>query len=238
MNVIFRGDDFGSAKVANYAISSAVAFGILRNVSVMVPGPAFESGVHLIRQNREAGAAIGLHIVLNAEWVGVKWGPISQDVPTLTEPEGWFTRTPNILHERGFSLDEAEREIRAQYARMADHGVAPDYIDEHMGVAWLPGLRERVERVAEDYGLIYRPNLDYIPAGDKFWDRIEEIELGACITHPALPDNETEAWWHEGLEPGQVANERFDDYAFLTDPSVRDRLKELCVRSITYKELA
>jgi len=45
MKIVFRADDAGSSAGANRAIVDTVLRGCVRNVSVMVPGPAFEEVV-------------------------------------------------------------------------------------------------------------------------------------------------------------------------------------------------
>ena len=74
IRLITRGDDAGSCEAANRAILEACERGVLRNVSVMVPGPAFEAAARLLADRPEI--CLGLHATLNAEWEEVRWGPV------------------------------------------------------------------------------------------------------------------------------------------------------------------
>ena len=70
-----RGDDAGCCRAANRAVAEAARFGILKNISIMVPGPAFDDAARSLGKIK--GICIGLHVTLNAEWPRTKWGPVS-----------------------------------------------------------------------------------------------------------------------------------------------------------------
>ncbi|MDX2064878.1 MAG: ChbG/HpnK family deacetylase [Fimbriimonadaceae bacterium] len=226
--VIIRADDYGCDIAANAAILDCIRLGsAVKNVSVLACAPATADRVEeLIEfQKRDGAISIGLHYCLNSEWSEIKWGPVSprDTVATLVEPDGHFTPTPMTLHQRGFSLDEAERELEAQFQRLLQLGIRPDYIDEHMGVAWLPGLRDRVARFAEVQRVIYVPNL----TGEQL-----------RVFHPCYRTPTTERFWHEGLTPGAVAIERDQEAHMLSNPSYAEALAAEGRRSVTYRELA
>ena len=75
IRLITRGDDSGSAITANEAIRDAFTRGILRNTSVMVPGPFFREAAEMLGPLSPA-LCIGLHVTLNAEWDDLRWGPL------------------------------------------------------------------------------------------------------------------------------------------------------------------
>lgn len=225
--VIFRADDAGASVGTNDAMIEVVSGGLIQNVGIMAPGLAFEDAKRLM----DLDACLGMHAVLNAEWDGVKWGPVASNVPSLVDENGHFLPTPMRLHERGFSLAEAERELRAQLARLLDAGFRLSYLDDHMGVAWLPGLREVFERIAAEHGLVYAPTIP-------FWDPFSgseapEGEVALMVYHPSTDDADSALWWHTGLPPGKVARDRDAERRFLAKPPALDG-----IRSIRYSEQA
>src|SRR5687767_14095019 len=103
IQLITRGDDAGNSQSANRAIRQCCEEGMVLNVSLVVPGPAFEDAVEVFRGMSHVD--FGLHVCLCAEWDAPRWGPVAprEQVPSLLDEDGFFTRLPKVLHERGFS---------------------------------------------------------------------------------------------------------------------------------------
>ncbi len=220
MKVVFRADDAGSTEGANLAIVETVRNGVVRNVSVMAPGPAFNHAVPLLKS---LDADLGLHVTLSAEWDAPKWGPVlpAEAVPSLVE-DGAFTQNPGVLHARGFSVEEAMAEVAAQLAKARNAGLRIDYLDEHMGVGWI-GLPLR-EFCAKE-GLVYAGDVPYAS------DLTEAGGPVAFVLHPGSDDDSVMAGFlHEGLKPGQVHAERIADRRLATRPQLRVH------ESLTYRE--
>lgn len=249
LRIVFRADDAGSCVSANMAIERVVREGPVRNVSVMACGPALEDAAQ-----RLAGldVCIGLHVTLNAEWEAVKWGPTApvEAVPTLLEPgSAHFTDAPQVLHARGFDLNEAVREVRAQLDALRRCGLAPAYIDEHMGVGWLPGLRERLELLAQEEGLLYASALALrglcASYGDgrnilEGWvEALQDAPPGdyLVVAHPGLLRPDMEAFALSGQPRGEVAQERQMETNALLAPALKAALSQRCAQSTRYDGL-
>lgn len=232
--VVFRCDDFGSGHAANRGILAAVSAGIARNVSVMANGPALADGAKALSQ--VPNIDIGVHVCLNSEWDEVKWGPVlpPEEVPSLVGADGWLTPSPNVLHAMGFELEDIEKEVRAQILKIREVGLVPNYLDEHMGVGWLPGVGDLLARIAEEEGLVYGPKLDW-------WSGTEApVGPGPFInvTHPCEDDAELDNWRHEDIPFGQVRRERAADLEFLVNPERSSELQRFGLISATYREIA
>jgi chitin disaccharide deacetylase len=231
--IITRADDLASYRAALPAMQEGVKAGTLKCVGVMACGLYLDEALPWLRTLE--GVDIGLHFCLNAEFFSPKWGPVSQiaDVSSLVEADGSFTPSPMRLHERGFSVDEAAAELEAQFNLLVDQGISVHYLDEHMGVAWLPGLRERVAEFAQQKGLLYDPERSGIPYGrdGDFAASVlasflrPEADGRLFVVHPAADGAEMRSLLYEGASPGQVAMEREEDRRFFTDPRVLDSMK-------------
>ena len=239
--VVFRADDAGSTEGANLAILQTVQEGVVRNVSVMAPGPAVEHAASVLAGIE--GIAIGLHVTLNSEWEEVKWGPISA-APSLVEPDGSFTREPKVLHDRGFSLDEAVAEVEAQLAWLRALGFRVAYLDEHMGVGWLPGLGERLAALCEREGLVSSSRVTYLSEASL---ADAPSLLGAILHGPDEPfvvvahplpnvDPVARRFTFGGLQPGEILRERAQDRRTLTDPRLVGMVQTGHIASLTYVE--
>jgi len=237
--IVFRGDDAGSAESANLGILDCVEAGVLRNVGMMVPGPAFDHAASLFRDVQ--GVDFGLHITLNAEWESVKWGPVlpANAVPSLVDGT-FFTQEPTILHQRGFSTEEAIAEIQAQLEKGRNAGFEFSYIDQHMGVGWIDGLGDRIARLVEEEGLLPGDRLPCLSEGTSLLERIASSGEGPylLVTHPSQDGDDVRLFWHDGLGHGQIAIERDIDRQMLTDPNLVAAKNRGEFLSLTFTEAA
>ena len=81
---------------------------------------------------------IGLHLTLTSEWETYRWGPISRrdKVLSLVDSMGYFYSTSEEASQH-ITVDDAEREIRAQIEMASKMGFHPTHLDSHMGGAFL-----------------------------------------------------------------------------------------------------
>jgi predicted glycoside hydrolase/deacetylase ChbG (UPF0249 family) len=258
IRLIVRGDDAGSCPSANRAIREACGAGVLRNVSVMASGPAFTEAARLLA-GLGNDICLGLHVTLNAEWDGPKWGPVlpPERVPSLVDANGNFLPTPRDLLRRGFSVDEAVAEAEAQLARARAAGLPIAYLYEHMGVgAAQPGLRARLADLARREGLVDAHPIPFLPdappddpTADDLPARIGArlraaavavaLDTGAfvLVTHPGIDADDMRGFIHPGLEPGQVAHERDAERRALCDPRLARILAEHGATPARYTDL-
>lgn len=246
IRLVTRGDDAGSCESANVAIRQAARHGVLRNVSVMAPGPAFEAAVPLLL-SLPPTVCLGLHVTLNAEWETVKWGPLlpRDRVPSLVDAQGHFWPTPDETHMHGARVDEMLAEIEAQLAHIQSAGLTVSYVDEHMGVSWpWPGLRAGIAEIARRAGLVDAHGLPGLPglpdaggAGgvDSFLKSLEAAPPGVYVhvTHPGWDADDMRRF--DGI--GQVAQWRDADRRLLTDPDLPAALAARGVEVIRYTDL-
>lgn len=238
VRLITRCDDAGGCESANAAILEAATAGAAKNVSIMACGPAFDEAVRLLGGRDDL--CLGLHVTLNAEWDGPKWGPVlpAGQVPSLVEPATlYFTRSPKDLKEKGFDAAEAVAEVEAQLARCRDAGLKITYLDEHMGVGWV-GLRDAFAALCAREGLLdvcawnglrRLPGVPEpaAPTGDdadslaEHWlSALDAAEPGTylMVTHPGKDAPDMREYIHVGLAPRQVATERDRERRALSGP--------------------
>jgi chitin disaccharide deacetylase len=241
IRLITRGDDMGAFQAGNQAIVDACKHGILRNASLMMPGPQIAHAVRLLKEVPEL--CLGLHVTLTSEWDSPRWGPISarEDVPSLVDADGFFFPHPDDLFRQGGVLEEALREVRAQLACARSFGLDIRYLDEHMGVGWLfdPADRRRtrlsqaLRNLAHEEGLVWHEDiadLRRVESGTRELSQVfRRLEQGTylLITHPAYFEPEMQAVVGQSSQkPGTVALARLHDYQQLCDPLVMRAVHE------------
>jgi hypothetical protein len=79
-------------------------------------------------------ADLGIHLALNSEWTGFRWGPVSgaSAVPSLLDAEGYLPLVENTVVQQA-KMPEVERELRAQVDRAHAAGIRLSHLDSHMG---------------------------------------------------------------------------------------------------------
>ena len=248
IRLVTRGDDAGSCPSADRAILEAFRNGLLRNVSVMVPGPTFRQAAETIKG--APGLCVGLHVTLNAEWDSPRWGPVlpSRKVRSLVDEKGLFCNSPTVLHQRNADGDEMIAEVKAQLDQARACGLEVAYLDEHMGIGWVGGLQQRLADLCRREGLIEsHAAVRGLPRVEgKFADPVDDLIArlaGASpgtylyVTHPGYDAEDMRQFVHQGLEPGQVARQRDADRRLWTDPRLIDCCREHGVQAIRYTDI-
>ena len=152
--LLVRIDDIGMSHAVNQALQELADTRMPLSASVLFVCPWYQEAVEILKQNPHI--SVGVHLALNSEWKGYRWGPIlgKEAVPTLVDSVGYFTSSTEQFLARTYDLGEVERELTAQVERARRSGLKIDYVDYHMGTAVAtPQLRAVVERIAAKYGL-------------------------------------------------------------------------------------
>ena len=131
--LIIRSDDFGMSHSVNMALEKLIKAGLPLSASVMFATPWYQETVDILKRNPDV--SVGVHLTLNSEWKGLRWGPVAgvSAVPSLVDADGFFFSTSAALHRNRPDLREVERELRAQLDRARRSGLKIDYVDYHMG---------------------------------------------------------------------------------------------------------
>jgi predicted glycoside hydrolase/deacetylase ChbG (UPF0249 family) len=251
--LLLRCDDIGMCHTVNMAVQRVLERGLPVSVSVMFVCPWYQEAVEILRDHPEA--AVGVHLTLNAEWKGYRWGPAAgrTAVPTLVDSVGYFFPSRALFFAHKPDVREVETELRAQIDRAIGSGLRIDYLDYHMGTAVdTPELRALVERLAREYHLgisryfgetdisgLY--SADPAKKPDTLLAMVRSIEPGSLhllVFHIGLETPEMDAL--VDLNPfglKQMSRYREGELRALTSEGFVAALRERGVRLLTYRDL-
>jgi predicted glycoside hydrolase/deacetylase ChbG (UPF0249 family) len=241
-------DDLGMHPCIDRAIVDLMRRTPIRSASLMPTGNAFASAVERLR---EAGiASVGVHLALGSEYAALPTGPVAprDEVATLVDERGRFF--PDMAGLRGrLSLDEAERELRAQIARVEATGLELSHLDGHMFFyeveeAGSAALLELVRQLARERGLPVRDRsarttyfvwegYDDAPARARYYERLlDELGEGEAelILHPADDAAALRAFTGAGAR-------RLGDYEYFRAPAWLRLAAERGVEVIGWSEV-
>jgi predicted glycoside hydrolase/deacetylase ChbG (UPF0249 family) len=206
IRLIVRGDDFGMTHSANMAIERAFKKGILTCSSILTIAPWFEEAARMSGENPDW--CIGVHLALNGEWKDYRWEPVLPvtEVPSLVDEDGYFYQTEEAFLSANPSLEEVEKELRAQVELALKRKIDIQYVDTHMGTARAtPELHEIVKRISRDYGFPIsqgyegdRVSIYEVPYKQKEKALVEELKklgpgLWLLVVHPGTNTPEARA---------------------------------------------
>lgn len=253
--LILSSDLLGSTHAATVGGLTAMREGAATTGTVMMPGPWSRYAAERIAPNDD----IGVHVTLNAELDGYRWGPLTS-APSLLDGDGGFPRTTTDLWDHA-DLDEVRRECRAQIERARLWGVGITHLTTHLGALQqrpeffdvlldlaveleLPVRLESVEaedaagfpfrRLAAEDGVVVPDHFRLVRGGAR--EHLEAVldALTPGVTEvalaPALASEELRA-----IDP--AAGGRIDDLTLLLDPDLPDRLAAAGAEPIGYREL-
>jgi predicted glycoside hydrolase/deacetylase ChbG (UPF0249 family) len=253
VSLIIRSDDGGMSHSVNMALARLIGTGLPVSVSVMFGTPWYQETVEILKRNPDV--SVGVHLTLNSEWKGLRWGPVAgaSAVPSLVDADGFFFSTSEALHRNHPDLREVERELRAQLERARRSGLKIDYVDYHMGtVSRYPELLDVAERLAKEYGYGMvgyfgepREDAQYSasPAHkiDSLVAVVDRLKPGVTllVTHVGLDDAELGALLDMNSDGGlpEMSRNRQGELDALTSPRFRDALRARNVTLITYRQL-
>jgi predicted glycoside hydrolase/deacetylase ChbG (UPF0249 family) len=170
-------DDVGSSHAANAAAFECLEEGSLTSGSVIVPAAWFPEAAAYAREHPEAD--LGVHLTLTCEYDSYRWRALTDrsNGPGLYDDEGYLWRTVAEAVEH-VSVEEAERELRAQVETVLAAGIDATHLDTHMGTVVQPKFIETYVSLGLEYGIpifAYRPNPERLRRaglGD-FWNALE-----------------------------------------------------------------
>lgn len=151
--LVIHADDLGMAHSVNRATFEALEQGLITSASILVPCPWFPEVARWAQAHPEAD--LGIHLALNSEWTGYRWGPVSSagDVPSLLDAQGYLPLTEPMVVARA-RMPEVERELRAQIDRAKTAGIRLSHLDSHMGTMFRSReLFDTYRRIGDVYGL-------------------------------------------------------------------------------------
>jgi hypothetical protein len=147
--VVVHVDDIGMCRASNRGALRALE-GVATCGSLMVPCPAFPEVARIARERSDLD--LGVHLTLNAEFAGYRWGPVCDDVPSLVSPDGGMWRTTEETVSNA-TPEEVERELRAQVDRALESGIDVTHLDSHMGTVLDPKFIDVYVQLGLDYRL-------------------------------------------------------------------------------------
>jgi chitin disaccharide deacetylase len=212
--VVVHVDDVGMCQAANagarLALGDAATSG-----SVMVPCPAFVQAAALARERPELD--LGVHLTLNCEFAGYRWGPVRPDVPSLCAPDGGMWPSPEETLEHA-DPEEVERELRAQVERALDAGIDVSHLDAHMGTVFHLKFIDVYARLAREFRVPV-----FIPRVDR--ERLSGLGMPGTFERYA-------AVWEAATADGFPVFDHFDNDSLHFEPGTgarhnRERLERL-----------
>lgn len=150
--LIIHGDDFGVSHSVNAATFGALKNGAISSASIMMPCSwSFETAQMLKSCD---GCDVGVHVTLNSEWEGYRWGPITTESTSLLDHVQKLHRSPLQTIKSAKSSDVL-REVEAQVLVAKRLDINLSHIDMHMGTVGLnPEWLDGYLKIAQKYKLV------------------------------------------------------------------------------------
>ncbi len=129
--LVIHADDLGMSRSVNRATFEAFENNWITSASILVPCPWFPDVARWARAHPTAD--LGVHLALNSEWTGYRWGPVSgrEAVPSLLDQDEYFPLLEADVVAKARPA-EIDRELRAQIDRARQAGIAVTHVDSHM----------------------------------------------------------------------------------------------------------
>ena len=198
--LIIHADDLGMDHSVNSATFEALEKGWITSASIMVPCPWFPEVAKWAREHPDAD--LGIHQVLNSEWTGFRWGPVSSKdrVRSLLDPEGYLPLdTPEVA--KNAKASEVEEELHAQIDQARSAGIHLTHLDSHMGALFeTPQLLAVYQKMGHSYALPILEAREGTHAPQGVTPSPDELVVDKVIEmNPGIAANEWTSWYEKTL---------------------------------------
>jgi len=261
--LIINADDFGMCHGVNEAIVGALAAGVVRSTSLMVPCAWGLHAARFLADHPETPFAV--HLTAVGDGAVYRWGPVTaaEKVPSLVDSasgtRAFFTFDQMVERLAYLDLGELELEWRAQLDVALAAGLRPTHLDWHsLRIANRPDIFDVMFRLAREYGLAarvaFRPwaaalqrkgfptldhdlldsyGLDAPTKAERYIRMLRELPVGLS-EWAAHPALDTPEML--AIEPGPQRT-RQADYDFFTSQAARDVIREEGIILLDYRPL-
>ena len=238
----------------------ALAAGVVRSTSLMVPCPCYLHAARFLAHHPEI--SFGVHLTAISDSVHIRWRPVTagEKIPSLVDAAGYFydfEHMPEFLAQ--VRLDQLELEFRAQIEVVLAAGLHPTHLDWHsLRISGREDIFEVMFRLACEYRLALRvfnrstieklqsqgfPTNDHDVLDSYLLDPANKAARYVELLR-ALPVGLSEGAVHPGLDPPELlslepggARIRQADYDFLTSQQAKDIVREEGIILLDYQAL-
>jgi predicted glycoside hydrolase/deacetylase ChbG (UPF0249 family) len=262
--LIIHGDDLGVSHSQNKATENAMEKGSVSSGAIMVPTPWFSEIAEYVVAHPKGD--FGLHLTFTSEWKYYKWGPVSMKaaVPGLVNENGFFYSSNDSVYKTA-TVDEIEKELRAQIEKAKKFGIDITHLDSHMGTLYSnPQYFQVLLKLAKEYkvpamiprlmggavtdnklvmidGMYGASPSDFkkgaVGMADYYINAIKSIQpgLNIIIIHDAYDNEEMQAVTVDRPDWGAAWRQADNDY--FTSEQCKNLLKDQNIHVITWREV-
>jgi predicted glycoside hydrolase/deacetylase ChbG (UPF0249 family) len=156
MRIITNADDFGQDDDTVTATIECFEVGALTSASIMPRMAATQRAIDFARQRPDL--SFGVHLTFVRENDSTGESPLCSpaDVPELTDVDGRCLPSDTVRWRALFnrvSVEQIEREMRAQIELVRDHGIPISHVDSHGHLHKFGPFREALRRTLPHYGI-------------------------------------------------------------------------------------
>jgi len=151
--LIIHADDAGLSPSVDNAIISTFEKGGINSASIMVPCPDFPKLAAYAKQHPELDW--GIHLTFTSEWKNLKWPGVARasEIKSLLDQNGNLYTTNEEIRKNA-SLEDIEKEMRAQINKAIASGIKITHLDNHMGsILGSPEIIKVYQKVGKEYKL-------------------------------------------------------------------------------------
>lgn len=155
-------DDLGMHKDMDKAALEVFEAGIIKTGSIMAPTPNFDWMVNKVK-NRDLD--VGIHITLTNEWQEkLPWSALlpKEEVPSLYNEQGYLWKDTAALLENA-TLEDVEKEMRAQIELALAKGLELTHMDSHMGCYYNDKFFPTAFKLALEYNIPLAAGEPWLP---------------------------------------------------------------------------
>ena len=147
---VLNADDFGMSSAYNKAVLEACPYGLLRSVSLVPNGEAFDEAVDkIIPSCPELGIGVHLNII--------EGKALSSELDQLTDANGTFNKAFSQILLKSYNrkdksfLEQVEKEFRAQIEKVRSKKIEITHLDSHVHIHSIPPIFEITAKLAKEY---------------------------------------------------------------------------------------